>query len=164
MAHDYRGFQDKVKGDLGAAAATAQSKNGKVRIRESDLPKLIPAGSSVEFAAVPLLRLKWGDIVFVSVNREFVLRRFVEFELRKKVTVVTVVRASPPGVEEYPDTAIVGKVMGVECKGQRYDPHSKESITTRWGNEWTCFGTSSPVQRIAKGLRKYGFIGKKKKK
>lgn len=162
MAHDYRGFQDKVKSDLGAAAATAQTKNGKVRIRDSDLPKLIPVGSSVEFAVVPLLRLKWGDIVFVSINREFVLRRFVEFELKKKVTVVRVARANPPAIEEFPDNAIVGKVVGVECKGQRYDPHAKESIATRWGNEWTCFGTSSPVQQFAKGLRKYGFLKKKK--
>jgi hypothetical protein len=164
MAHDYRGFQDKVKGDLGAAAATAQGqKSSKVRLRESDLPALIPQGASVEFAAVPFHRLKWGDIIFISVNREFVLRRFVEFEVRKKGTVVRVARATPPGIEEYPDTSIVGRVVVVEVKGQKFDPHTKESQMTRWGNEWTCFGTSTPMERIAKGLRKYGFLGKKKK-
>ena len=169
MAQDYRGFQDKVYGDLNQASVTAQSydkvgKTSKVRIRHSDLEHLIPHGASVEFVATPCHKLKYGDIVFVRKDKEFAIRRFLAFQFVKGGARVAVARASPVGVETHPDAAIVGKIIGVEVHRKHYDPHKKESLMQRFRNEWTAYGTSAPLQRIVRGVKSFGLLFKKKSK
>lgn len=160
MAHDYRGFQDKINGDLSQASAAASSmergvggKGSKVRLRQSDMENLIPSGASVEFIAMPPHRLKFGDIIFVRINKEFSLRRFVGFEIGKNgMSTVSVAKPQPPSVERHPDTAVLGKVVKVEHGGKSYDPHKAESAMAKLRNQWTCFGTSTPLARITRGL------------
>ena len=172
MAHDYRGFQDKMHSDMTAASATAASmdqrgKGSKVRIRTSDMEGLIPSGSSVEFIPIACHKLKFGDIVFVRNNKEFVLRRFVSFNLNKAGgAMVALARIKPPALEQYQDSLLVGRVTSVESQGKVFDPHKKESFGQRMSNEWTCFGTSSPLKRLVSGLRSFGKMMKitKKKK
>lgn len=171
MAQDYRGFQDKMAGDLSQASMAAAGmekvgKGSKVRIRTSDIEALVPSGSSVEFKPIACHKLKFGDILFVRLNKEFVLRRFVSFQIGRQGAVVAVARVLPPSLESYPDTAIVGRVMRVESKGVAFDPHKKEGLGQRIKNEWTCFGTSTPVHRVLRGFKTFGqmMAPKKKKK
>jgi hypothetical protein len=171
MAHDYRGFQDKMAGDLSQASVTAQGygdnkvvKSTKVRIRQSDLETLVPTGATVEFLATPCHKLKFGDIIFVRKDKEFVLRRFLAFEMIKKGTMIAVARVAPPAVETYPDSAIIGRVMSVEVRGKSYDPHKVETLMDRFKNEWTCFGTSTPFKRMANGVRRMTRLLAPKKK
>lgn len=168
MASDYRGFQDKIGADMATASAAAAGMEGnkaakgtKVRIRNSDMESLIPAGSSVEFMPTACHKLKFGDIVFVRQDKEFVLRRFVGFQIGKKGAMIAVAKPNPAKMEQYPDTSLVGRVVSVESRGQHYDPLKKESLGTRWRNEWTCFGTSSPFTRLARGLKIFGKMMKK---
>ena len=167
MSHDYRGFQDKIGADMATASASAagmeRTGSSRVRLRNSDLETLVPSGASIEFQPTGCHKLKFGDIVLVRQNKEFVLRRFVSFHIGKGGgAIVSLAKARPPLVEQFQDTMLVGRVMNVEARGQRYDPHKKESLGTRWRNEWTCFGTSSPLARIARGLRTFGKMMKKK--
>jgi len=164
---DYRGFQDKIGADLASASASAASyektRGSKVRIRHSDLEALIPAGSSVEFQPTTCTKLRFGDIIFVRQNKEFVLRRFVGFQLNNRGTAtMSVARVQPAGLESYPDAALVGRVTQVESRGQHFDPHKKEGLMDRWRNEWTCFGTSTPIQRMVYHLKAFGRLMKKK--
>jgi hypothetical protein len=168
MSSDYRGFQDKISSDMASASASAASMEGhsgtkgtKVRLRHSDMEPLIPAGSAVEFMPAACHKLKFGDIVFVRHEKEFVLRRFVGFQVGKKGAVIAVARPNPPALEQYPDLALVGRVCSVEVRGQRYDPHKKESLGTRFRNNWTCFGTSTPLKRLAHTLKIFGKMMKK---
>jgi hypothetical protein len=161
--NDYRGFQDKMQGDLSQASVTAQgygdakyAKNSRVRIRQSDLETLIPSGSSVEFVPVACHKLKFGDIVFIRKDKEMSIRRFLAFEVVKRGTMVAVVRLSPPTVETYQDSAIVGKVVRVEAHGKTFDPLKMESLSDKLKNQWTCFGTSNPFQRMLNGARRFG--------
>lgn len=167
MAQDYRGFQDKIGADMASASASAAGmekiKGTKLRIRQSDLESLIPAGSTVEYQPIPCHRLKFGDIIFVRSGKEFVLRRYVGFQVGKNGAVAAVARANPARLETYPDTAVVGKVTGVDSQGRHFDPHKKESQMQRWANEWTCFGTSTPLKRLAHNLKMFSRMMSKKK-
>lgn len=168
MANDYRGFQDKISGDLGQASMAAHGmdkdfkKASKVRIRNSDIEGLVPSGSLVEFMPMACHRMKFGDILFIRQNKEFVLRRFVSFQVNKSGPSVIVARVSPPALEKYSDTSVVGKISKVDSKGTVYDPHKKEPILARLGNHWSCFGTSSPFQRLGQNLKIFGKMMVKK--
>ncbi len=168
MGHDYRGFQDKISGDVGTASLAAGSmektgKSTKVRIRNSDLESLVPSGSAVEFIPMAAHRLKFGDIIFVRAGKEMVIRRFLAFAITKNGSMAQVVKMGPPTIEVYPDTALVGRINKVEAGGQVYDPLKKESLTQRFANGWSCFGTSSPFTRLMRNLKAFGQMMKKKK-
>lgn len=166
MAQDYRGFQDKIGADMASASASAAGmeklRGTKLRIRNSDLEKLIPSGSTVEYQPMPCHRLKFGDIIFVRAGKEFVLRRYIGFQVAKAGAVAAVARANPARLETYPDAAVVGKVLSVDAAGKHFDPHKKESQMQRWANEWTCFGTSTPLKRLAHKLKLFGRLMNKK--
>ncbi len=168
MAHDYRGFQDKIGADMASASATAagmDKKGGKstrVRIRQSDLEPLIPAGAMIEYIPVAAHKMKFGDVVFVRAGKEMVLRRFIGFQIGKNGSMICVARANPAKQEVYADTTLVGKVLSVESKGVSYDPLKKEPLLVRWKNEWTFFGTSSMFARIGRNLKNFGKMMKKK--
>ena len=167
MSHDYRGFQDKIGADMATASAAAAgmdrgAKGSKLRIRQSDLESLIPSGSLVEFIPTTGHKLKFGDIVLVRIGTEFSLRRFCGWQIVKTGSLVSVARANPPKLENYPDTALVGKITKVEAKGVTYDPLKKESQLVKWRNEWTFFGTSSMFKRIGQNLKIFGKMMKKK--
>ena len=101
MAHDYRGFQDKIGADMATASATAagmEKKGGKatkVRIRQSDLEPLIPSGAMIEYIPVAAHKIKFGDVVFVRAGKELVLRRFIGFQIGKNGSMICVARANP---------------------------------------------------------------------
>lgn len=162
MGNDYRGFQDKISGDLGQASMAAhgmdkdKKKASKVRLRKSDIENLVPSGSLVEFMPLACHKMKFGDIVMVRQGNEFVLRRFVSFQIGKAGPTVVVAKVTPPALEKYSDTSIVGKIGKVEAQGKVYDPHQKESFSARFGNRWSCFGTSSPFQRLGRTLKVFG--------
>lgn len=167
MSHDYRGFQDKIGADMATASAAAAgmdrgAKGSKLRIRHSDMEALVPSGALVEFVPTTGHKLKFGDIVLVRNGTEFQLRRFVSFQILKGGAAVSVARVAPPKLENYPDTALVGKVTRVEAKGASYDPLKRESQLVKWKNEWTFFGTSSMFQRFAQNLKFFGKMMKKK--
>lgn len=169
MAQDYRGFQDKLNSDLNQASVTAQTygdkvgKTSKVRIRHSDFEELIPHGAAVEFIATPCHKLKYGDIIFVRKDKEFAVRRFLAFQMTKGGAKVAVARANPSGVELHADTSVVGKIVGVEAKGEHYDPHKRESLMQRFRNEWTAYGTSTPFQRMVRSFKSFSRLLSKKK-
>lgn len=168
MSNDYRGFQDKISGDLGQASMAAhgmdkdKKKASKVRLRKSDIESLVPSGALVEFMPLACHKMKFGDILMVRVNNDFVLRRFVSFQVGKNGPSVVVARVAPPTLEKYSDTSVVGKIGKVECQGAVYDPHKKESFSARLGNRWSCFGTSSPFQRLGQNLKIFGKMMVKK--
>lgn len=168
MGSDYRGFQDKVMADVSQASMTAATMeksgrgNSKVRIRASEMEPLIPNGSAIEYTATAGHKLKFGDIIFVRTGKDLSLRRFIAFEVGKGGARVVCVRVSPPTMEQHPDTSIVGKVVRVDAGGQSYDPYKKESLGQRWANEWTYFGTCTPLQRIQRSFRAFGKLMKKR--
>lgn len=166
MGHDYRGFQDKIGADMATASAAAAgmdrgAKGSKMRIRASDMESLVPSGSLIEFVPTTGHKLKFGDIVMVRSGTEFCLRRFVSFQIVKGGAMVSVARISPPKLETYPDTSLVGRVTKAESKGVSFDPLKKESQLVKWRNEWTFFGTSSMFSRIGQNLKIFGKMMKK---
>lgn len=159
MGSDYRGFQDKMMGDISQASAVAQSQNrsGKggtrLRLRASDLEALIPSGSTIEYSALPPHRMRFGDIVLTRQGAEVHLRRFAGFSIVKGGAYVQLVSPQQKLVERLPDTSVVGKVTGVEVAGKMVNPLKKESWSHAIANRLTCFGTSSVGAGIGESFK-----------
>jgi len=157
-SRDYRGFEDKVAGDLSKASLQAQALDGakrsgnvqKMRIRDSDLPELVPAGSTIEFEQIPFHKLKFGDVIYCRFERELVLRRFIRLRMQKggQGELHVTKQAAVNMVQILPTAALVGRVFSVESKGQTYDPRKLETGMKAFTNYITEFGTSTPLDRL----------------
>ena len=166
---DYEKFNHQVTGDVHQAAFSAQSlekKNTshKVRIRESCIPELIPNHASLEIEQIQFHQLKFGDIVLVRDKKEIVLRRFVRYEVRgMNEVIIHVVNQHWKVHEEYKDSALSGRVILIEVKGEYCDPYKKEKFGKRLKNRLTHFGTSTPMSRLMETLKFLGgMVGRKK--
>ena len=166
---DYEKFNTKVTGDVSQASFHAQSLDNrsvrtKVRIRESCIESLIPSHSAVEIEQLTFHNLKFGDIVLVRDKKEFVIRRFIRFEVRGvDLIVIHVVNQHWKIAEEFRDSAIQGRIRMVESKGVVFNPYKKESFGARLRNRLTYFGTSSPWQRLMSSANIVGSMLKRPK-
>ena len=172
MSKDYRGFEDKIGGDLSKASLQAQtleqtgskkSSTQKLRVRGSDLPALIPAGSVIEFEAVPVSKLKFGDIVFCRFDKELCLRRFIRIRyLKNRDAELHVTQQGPNNmVQILPCGALVGRVISAESRGNHYNPRKLESAMTSLTNRITEFGTTSVGDRVLGYLQFFKSMMKK---
>lgn len=157
-SRDYRGFEDKLAGDLSKASLQAQTldtskktaHSQKMRIRDSDLPGLVPGGSVIEFLQLPFHKLKFGDIIFCRFDKELVLRRFIRIKMLQSGNSEMHVTTQGPNnmVQILPCAALVGRVLAVEAKGQTYDPRKLEGGLQGFMNWMTEYGTSTPLDRL----------------
>ena len=160
---DYEAFNAKMMGDVNQASFSAQGlekgvAHTKVRIRESCIEELIPSNSAIEIEQVPFHKLRFGDFVLVRDGKEFVIRRFVRFEVRSvEEIVIHVVNQKWKIAEEFRDGQINGRILKVDARGgSSFDPKGKEGAMKRINNRLTHFGTSSPWQRFTSTM---GMVG-----
>ena len=151
---DYEKFNKSATGDISQAAFQAlalddKTARSKVRIKESCIPSLIPNNALLEIEKVAFHNLKFGDFVFVRDNKDFVVRRFLSFEVRgPSEIVVHVVNQKSKKAEQFRETAINGRIYRVEADRKVYDPVKKENVFVRFMNRLTHFGTSRPTDRL----------------
>lgn len=170
-SRDYKGFEDKVAGDLSKASLQAQSLGGgkksantqKMRIRDSDMPKTVPPGSTIEFEQITFHKLKFGDIVFCRFDKELCIRRFIRIKMMKSGNAeMHVTREGPDNmVQILPGAALVGRITTVEFKGQMFDPRKLEGGLAAFQNYLTEYGTTTPLERI---MRNWHFFKSMMKK
>lgn len=160
MAKDeYRGFKDKVHSDVGQASLAAQGMEGnrpavlnstKVRIKHSDVERVVPSGCSIEVQPFGFHKLKFGDIILCRIDKDMQLRRFIKIQMQKNQTFLCVTRQGRLAMQELiKETTLVGRVMGYEHRGEHVDPYKLEKGMEAFKNWVTEFGTSTPVERIA---------------
>lgn len=145
---DYRELQSQVAGDLSAAAASASLAAGsgrrkKIKLANSELPSVVPAGSTIHLEAVAIGKLVMGDIICVTLGQGPQLRRFVKLKMTASDTLLLTTYEGFNKKEALPKSAIVGRVAEVEAAGKSWDPNKENPLKKFWG-KLTEYGTHKP--------------------
>lgn len=163
MSNDYRGFQDRMAGDLAKASMAAHafgSKNQRVRLMASDIPA-IPAGSYIYVEPMPYHKLKPGNIVYVRSGGALCLRRFLHLVIDGLTTQLAVTPGGAPQ-ETIPGNALVGKVVKAEYQKREFDPN-REGLLQWIANRFTDYGSLSVGQKIGRSLSGVARVFRRKK-
>lgn len=151
----YRGFNDRMSGEIHKASISASvqinDKVQRIRLRNSALPSAIPAGATIEVEAITFHKVKFGTIVYVKLENELALRRFLRLEVILDHDWIVVVREKAKRVERLPANALVGRVIAADMQG-------KSIRLSHGGNiiDWmTDFGVTTPIHKIRNLLRNW---------
>lgn len=151
----YRGFSERVAGDLHSASISAQTqindKVQRIRLRNSALPSTIPPGATIEIESITFHKVKFGTIVYVKLENELALRRFLRVEVILDHDWIVVVREKAKRVERLPANSLVGRVIAADLQG-------KSLRLSHGGNifDWmTDFGVTTPIHKIRNLLRNW---------
>ncbi len=145
MSKDYSHMQAQMAGDLRAAAAVSSTAKEKdFRISTSHLPKIIPSGAKVNVKSLPIGKLKMGDIICVSMDKQVVLRRFLKLKLAKNDTYLLTAYEGFDRKEALPKSCLLGRVVTFEAGGQVLDPYKLEGLFGKFWNRLTEYGTHAP--------------------
>ena len=132
---------------MSAAATSAAMVGGGVRkkfkLPASDLPSVIPPGSSVSIEAAAMGKLSMGDIICVSKGKAAVVRRFVKLKMTKNDTVLLTAMEGSSEKEMIAKSQLMGKVVKVEAAGKSWDPNNENFVKKFWG-KLTEYGTHKP--------------------
>ena len=120
-------------------------------MRNSALPSAIPAGATIEIEAITFHKVKFGTIVYVKLEQELALRRFLRVEVIMEHDFIVVVREKGKRVERLPANALVGRVISADMQGKSMRvPHGGNII------DWmTDFGVTTPIHKIRNLLRNW---------
>lgn len=150
MSKDYSALQNQLKGDFAAAATLANNGSGRrIKVMKSDLNVLVPVGSTVEIEPITITKLQMGDVVCISSAKEVVLRRFIRLKMTNANTYMVLAHANSKEKEQALNSALIGKVVNVNLKGENYDPSKKENFVQALWGRLTEYGTH----------KAFGFIG-----
>lgn len=147
VGKDYSSLKNRIAGDVSAAAATASlasgGKNKKLRVRESDLPSVIPNGATVTVESVPFAKLNMGDIICVNLNKQTRLRRFIKLKMTSDDVLLLTGYEGRKTKDPLVKTSLIGRVVEVETESGRRDP-CKENVVQQFWNKLTEYGTHKP--------------------
>lgn len=151
----YKGFNDRMQGEVAkasvSAAVTIGDKVQRIRLRNSALPSAIPAGATIEIEPITFHKVKFGAVIYVKLENELALRRFLRVEVIKDHDFIVVVREKARRVEYLPANALVGRVIAADMQGKSMRiPHGGHLI------DWmTDFGVTTPIHKIRNLLRNW---------
>jgi hypothetical protein len=147
LSKDYKDLQSQIAGDLTAAATSASlaggSKSRKVRIVDSELPSVVPAGSKVSLESVAFGKLAMGDVICVNMGKSPQVRRFIKLKMTHSKTALLTAYEGFDQKEALPTTSLVGRVVQVEAGGRSWNPN-KEPFLSRLWHKLTEYGTHKP--------------------
>ncbi len=131
------------------AASTAASLSFKdatrqLRLVNSDLPSLIPSGSSLRIRSAKFSELKMGDLIGVRIGSELAVRRFVKTKMTKSDTLLLTAKEGLKKKEPLSRTCLLGKIEKVTCGGRSYNPAQAENILQQFWGKLTEYGTHKP--------------------
>lgn len=127
-----------------AATSMGAGSSRKVRLPESDVPSLVPSGSTLEVSSVKFCDLKMGDLICVQVGGSFNIRRFVKVKMTKKDTYLLTAREGFDKKEALPRNSLMGRVDSATHRGQKIDPNSQENFLTKFWGKLSEYGTHKP--------------------
>jgi len=140
--------QPSLNQEMRAAAAVASvagsNRARKIRLLDSDLPSLVPEGSTLEVAPAKFTDLKMGDIICVQMGHRLALRRFVKSKIAKKDTYLLTAREGFSKKEALPRTSLLGKVNKVTAGSESFDPGKAEGFLQQFWGKLTEYGTHKP--------------------
>ncbi len=153
MARNYRGFQASMAQEISTASLAAQAtqsrKSKKITVHDSDLKKLVPSGSQIELKPTVFTKLKAGDVLYVRLNKQLHLRRFIKMKMTKDEAYLVVIHDGQKKAQVLPKGCLLGKVEKVTHAGKTYDP-TRESVVANFVNALTEYGTHIPFSGILK--------------
>ena len=153
MANDYRAFQAQLAQDISTASVAARSTSGrktqKFRLTNSALRNLVPVGATIEVQPTVFSKLKPGDVVYVRINRDLELRRFIKLKMVGTDSYLSVISDQSKEPQTLPKSSLVGKVVEVTHNGKSWDP-AKEGAFKHFMNLLTEYGTHTPFSGLLK--------------
>ncbi len=151
----YRAFNDRVSGEVHKASLSASVTIGdkvqRIRLRNSALPSMIPPGATIEIEPIVFHKARFGAVVYVKLENDLALRRFLRVEVIREMDFIVVVREKAKRVERLPANSLVGRIIAAEFQG-------KPVRLSHGGNlfDWmTDFGTTTPIHKIKALLRNW---------
>lgn len=126
------------------AAIGAKSGSRQLPLTKSDVPSVIPSGSSISVESIKFSDLKMGDFICICVGNSFEVRRFVKVKMTKADTYLLTAKEGFGKKEAVTRSSLMGKVVQVRHGNDSFDPSKAHNVLKQFWGKLTEYGTHKP--------------------